>query len=92
MFAQVIQIAFSSQILQCTKGRPQVLGQTIVLRLGLKGYLERYMSQFIVYIWFVAQRHNINNYVDEIKHEINIVIDTWARILHKKCSFFVLQS
>jgi hypothetical protein len=50
--------------------RPPILIQIVVLKLGLKEFLERCMAQFIVYIWSTTQHHNINNYLDQIKCEI----------------------
>jgi len=38
----------------------------VILRLGLKEFLEKCLAQFQVYIWSIAQRHNIYNYVDQI--------------------------
>ncbi len=39
---------------------------TIILHLGLKEFLKKCLAQFQVYIWFVAQHHNIYNYLDQI--------------------------
>jgi hypothetical protein len=37
---------------------------TIILHLGLKEFLEKCLAQFHVYIWYIAQHHNIYNYLD----------------------------
>ncbi len=47
---------------------------TIIFRLGLKELLEKCLAQFKVYIWFVAQHHNIYNYLDQIWHKTQISI------------------
>jgi hypothetical protein len=47
-----------------------------------------FIAQFIVYKWFAAQHHNINNYLDKIKRETRIVVDL-ARIFGKEsCTNF----
>jgi len=38
--------------------------RTIICHLGLKEFLEKCLAQFHVYIWFIAQHHNIYNYLD----------------------------
>lgn len=69
-------------------GKPSIPFQTFVLRLGLKQFGEIFIAQFIVYKWFAAQHHNINNYLDKIQHETRIVVDL-ARILGKEsCTNF----
>jgi hypothetical protein len=47
----------------------------VYLKLGLKDFLERCLVQFEVYIWYVAQWHNINVYLDKIYKETQIKID-----------------
>jgi hypothetical protein len=44
------------------------------------------MSQFNVYIWFITQCHKINNYVDQIKREIGIIIDPSKIDGHESCT------
>jgi hypothetical protein len=41
----------------------------VIFRLGLKQFLEKCLAQFQVYIWFVAQHHNIYNYLGQIWHK-----------------------
>jgi len=38
-----------------------------------------------MYIWYAAQCHNINNYVDQIKCETDIVIDPSKILGHESC-------
>jgi hypothetical protein len=38
----------------------------VIFHFGLKEFLEKCFVQFQVYIWFVAQHHNIYNYLDQI--------------------------
>jgi hypothetical protein len=38
-----------------------------------------------MYTWYVAQCHNINNYVDQIKRETNIVINPSKIFGHESC-------
>ncbi len=38
----------------------------VTLHLGLKEFMEKCLAQFQIYIWFVAQCHNIYNYLDQI--------------------------
>jgi hypothetical protein len=64
-------------------GKPPISFQTFVLRPRLKEFLKRFIAQSIVYKWFVAQHHNINNYLDKIQWEARIVVDL-ARILGKE--------
>lgn len=45
--------------------RAHVSSRTLVLKLELKEFLERCMTQFIKYIWFIAQHHNINCHLDQ---------------------------
>jgi hypothetical protein len=47
---------------------------TIIFHLRLKEFLEKCFVQFQVYIWFVAQCHNIYNYLDQIWHKTKIFI------------------
>jgi len=49
--------------------------QTVVFKLRLKEFSERCVAQFHVYIWFATQRHNIYNYLDQIWHETQILIE-----------------
>ncbi len=42
---------------------------TIILCPGLKEFLEKCLAQFQVYIWSVAQKHNIYNYLDHTWHK-----------------------
>jgi hypothetical protein len=42
---------------------------TIILRPRLKEFLEKCLAQFQVYIWFIAQKHSIYNYLDYIWHK-----------------------
>jgi len=56
---------------------------TIIVRLGLKEFLERCIAQFHVYIWFPTQYHNIYNYLDQIWHETQIFI-TCSKVLDQE--------
>ncbi len=40
--------------------------RSIILRLGLKEFLEKCLVQCQVCIWSIAQCHNIYNYLDQI--------------------------
>ncbi len=53
----------------------KLASQIVILKLRLKEFLERCVAQFHVYIWFPTQRHNIYNYLDQIWHETQILIE-----------------
>jgi hypothetical protein len=38
----------------------------VIFHHGLKEFLEKCLMQFQVYIWSIAHRHNIYNYLDQI--------------------------
>ncbi len=46
--------------------------RTIILHLGLKEFLNKCLAQFQVYIWFVAQHHNIYNYLNKNWHRTQV--------------------
>ncbi len=56
-------------------GRSPVPSRTICLKPRLKDFLEWCLVQFELYIWFVAQRHNIKAYLNKIYEETQIRID-----------------
>jgi hypothetical protein len=51
-----------------------------VLKLKLKEFPKWCILQFTKYIWFVTQKHNMNNYLDQIQQENQITIDS-SRVL-----------
>jgi len=46
----------------------------VIFHPGLKEFFEKYLAQFQVYNWFVAQHHNIYSYLDQIWHKTQISI------------------
>jgi len=52
----------------------------LVVKLGLKEFLDRCVAQFHVYAWFATQCHNIYNYLEQIWHETQISINR-SRVL-----------
>ncbi len=40
--------------------------RTVILRLGLKEFLDKCLTPFQVYIWSTIQHHNIYDYLDHI--------------------------
>jgi len=47
---------------------------TIIIRLGLKEFVNKCFVQFQVYIWSTTQCHNICNYLNQISHKTKICI------------------
>ncbi len=62
-----------------------ISSRILVLKLELKEFLEICMTQFIEYIWFIAQHHNINYHLDQIQCETQITIKYHSRVLGQKC-------
>ncbi len=64
--------------------RTFVPSHTLFLGLGLKEFLQKCITKFIVYIWFATQHPNTNYYLDQIWHETQITIKP-LKVLGKKC-------
>jgi hypothetical protein len=52
----------------------KVASCTIIFQPRLKEFLEKCLAEFHVYIWSIAQHHNIYNYLDKIWCKIQISI------------------
>jgi hypothetical protein len=46
--------------------KPSIPFHILILKPGLKEFLEWCIVQFVVYIWSTTQQHNINKYLDQI--------------------------
>jgi hypothetical protein len=57
--------------------------RTNILHPGLKEFLEKCLMQFQVYIWSIAQCHNIYDYLDQIWHKTQISIHA-SKVLDQK--------
>ncbi len=60
---------------------------TIICHHGLKEFLEKCLVQFQVYILFIAQNHNIYNYLSQNINLYTCFQSAWSRVLHAKTTF-----